>query len=64
MKRGAVGKKLSHEFGHLLYLRNNYPAYVKYIIDQGSNYQAGGHGPGDPNGIAADNAEKGVFPIY
>lgn len=63
LKEGVEGKVASHEFGHLYYLYHQWDAYINYITDKGKCYEIGGHGQGDPSGIAATMAENGEIPI-
>ena len=58
------GKTLSHEYGHILYLYYHWEEYKQYVQKLGANYQFGGHGPCDPNGKAANAAEKGILPSF
>ncbi|MBX2876446.1 MAG: hypothetical protein KTR30_30280 [Saprospiraceae bacterium] len=58
----ADGATLSHEFGHLYYLYHHWEQYMKFIAHKGSCYEIGGHGTGDPSGIAANLAENGEMP--
>lgn len=58
----AEGATLSHEFGHLYYLYHHWEPYMKFIAEQGEQYQIGGHGAGDCSGKAANLAEAGKMP--
>lgn len=58
----APGLTLSHEFGHLHYLYHHWEDYTDYMKEMGRRYQVGGHGAGDPSGLAAELAEKGKLP--
>jgi len=62
LKKGVKGDILSHEFGHLHYLYNNWTEYKKYISKKGDDYVIGGHGEFDPSGISARIAESGKMP--
>ena len=57
------GVTLSHELGHLYYLYHKWEEYIGYIERKGKNYETGGHGPGDPSGIAARMTEEGKMPF-
>ncbi|MEM1119874.1 MAG: hypothetical protein AAGJ18_05460, partial [Bacteroidota bacterium] len=57
------GVTLSHELGHLYYLYYKWEEYVAYIQRKGKDYEPGGHGPGDPSGIAAKMTEEGKMPF-
>ncbi len=57
------GVTLSHELGHLYYLAYKWEEYVSYIHKKGKDYEPGGHGPGDPSGLAARMTENGKMPF-
>lgn len=57
------GVTLSHELGHLYYLAYKWEEYVAYIHQKGKDYEPGGHGPGDPSGLAARMTENGKMPF-
>jgi len=57
------GVTLSHELGHLYYLYHKWEEYVGYIERKGKDYEAGGHGPDDPSGLAARMTEEGKMPF-
>jgi len=57
------GATLSHELGHLYYLYYKWEEYVNYIHQKGKDYEPGGHGPGDPSGLAARMTENGKMPF-
>lgn len=57
------GVTLSHELGHLYYLYHKWEEYVVYIQQKGKEYEAGGHGPDDPSGMAAKMTEEGKMPF-
>mgnify|MGYP003887675029 CR=1 FL=1 len=50
------GKVLSHEGGHVKYAVKNMAAYIKWLRANPGKSE-GGHGGGNPSGIAADAAE-------
>ena len=57
------GVTLSHELGHLYYLYHKWEEYIAYIQTKGKDYETGGHGPGDPSGLAARMTEEGKMPF-
>jgi len=57
------GVTLSHELGHLYYLYYKWEEYIAYIQKKGKDYEPGGHGPGDPSGLAARMTENGKMPF-
>jgi len=57
------GVTLSHELGHLYYLYYKWEEYLTYIRKKGKDYEPGGHGPGDPSGLAARMTENGKMPF-
>ncbi|MEO1434076.1 MAG: hypothetical protein AAFV80_00975 [Bacteroidota bacterium] len=58
---GELGEVLSHEFGHVYYLANNWDSYRGFRMRKGKRYVEGGHGMDDPNGAFAKAAERGAW---
>ncbi len=53
-----LGLTLSHESGHAFYEAKNMGEYLEWISKNPDKAALGGHGPGDPSGLAADKEEK------
>jgi len=56
-------KTIAHEAGHVLYLVHNYVSQNAWEAANPDKFEIGGHGDGDPNGIAADEMEKNIMKL-